>query len=108
MIGTTPAGVDGGNKMRDLTGFLYAQPSFLEGVASILDLGDTLTGYNACETGEQADRLAFRMDWKAIGADMEQALAAHEHDFQKRLSEGQETESDRSRQPLGASGSKGR
>jgi hypothetical protein len=94
--------------MRDLTGFLYAQPSCLEGVARILDLGDTLTGYNACETGEQSDRLAFRMDWKAIGADMEEAFAAYEHDFQKRLSDGQETESDRSREPYGASGSEGR
>lgn len=64
--------------MSDYTSFLYADPSFLEGAARILDFGDTLTALNESPTPEQADALALRMDWRAFGRDLARALGAYE------------------------------
>ncbi|MDA1349683.1 MAG: hypothetical protein O3A47_12600, partial [Chloroflexi bacterium] len=50
--------------------FLYAQPSFLEGFARILDFGNTLNVYNESETGEDADETALWMDWGMVGSEM--------------------------------------
>jgi hypothetical protein len=55
--------------------FLFARPSFLEGVARIVDFGNTLNQYNGCETPEQADLVAIASDWAAIGLDLDQAAA---------------------------------
>ena len=60
--------------MNDEYGLLFAQPSFLEGLARSLDLGDTLTEYNRSESGHAADRRALRSDWDAIGRDMRNAM----------------------------------
>jgi len=49
------------------TYFLFAQPSFLEGAARILDFGDTLTEYNVSVTPQQADYYALLSDWRAVG-----------------------------------------
>ena len=54
--------------------YLFARPSFLLGVASLLDFGNTLTEYNYAVTGEQADYLAVRADWYAIGDDLKAAI----------------------------------
>jgi hypothetical protein len=53
-------------------GFLYARPSFLGGIASVLDLGDTLTEFNNSLTPEQADYIAIKADVQAIAGDMRQ------------------------------------
>ena len=55
--------------MNRLFGFLFARPSFIEGVARTLDLGGTLQEYNSSMTPEQADFLALRADWWTIGED---------------------------------------
>jgi hypothetical protein len=55
--------------MSDLSSFLFARPSFLEGVARLLDFGNTLTEYNQSLTAERADSSAFWCDWRAIGED---------------------------------------
>jgi hypothetical protein len=60
--------------MSDFTTFLFARPSFVEGVARILDLGGTLQEYNQSATGVEADHLALTMDMYAIGQDMRIAL----------------------------------
>ncbi len=52
---------------------LFARPSFIEGVARIFDLGGTLSEYNICDTGEQADYWALWSDWHAIGNDIREA-----------------------------------
>lgn len=57
---------------------LFARPSALGGVASILDFGDTLTEYNTANSPEQADLLALWSDWLAVGDDMWAALRAYE------------------------------
>ena len=54
--------------------FLYARPSFLEGVARLLDMGGTLNEYNASRSGQEADDAALRSDWAAIGQDMRDAI----------------------------------
>lgn len=55
------------------TSVLFALPSFLRGVASILDLGSTLTVYNESSSPEEADAKAIRSDWLAVGDDILQA-----------------------------------
>jgi hypothetical protein len=52
--------------MHELFGFLYARPSFLEGLARIFDFGGTLNEYNQSLTPKQADFLALRADWLTI------------------------------------------
>lgn len=55
--------------MNDYSDLLFARPSFLEGVARVLDLGSTLNEYNCSMTPEQADQLALRSDLQRIGSD---------------------------------------
>jgi hypothetical protein len=47
--------------------FLAAQPSALEGIARVLDMGGTLTVYNDSLSGEFADLVATTADWAAVG-----------------------------------------
>jgi hypothetical protein len=54
--------------------YLFARPSFLSGIARVLDLGSTLNTYNTSETPEAADELALSLDWLAIGADIENSM----------------------------------
>jgi hypothetical protein len=56
--------------MNALSGFLYAEPSTAEGVARVLDLGGTLTEFNASLSEGDADRYAIRADWRAVGCDL--------------------------------------
>ncbi len=58
--------------------FLYARPSFLEGMARVMDMGNTLNEYNTFETGEEADYTALLMDWIAVGRDMQAAMGQYE------------------------------
>ena len=53
----------------DQTMFLFARPSFFEGLARLIDVGDTLTEYNQSLNGQQADDLAMRADLVALGND---------------------------------------
>jgi hypothetical protein len=52
------------------TTFLFARPSFLEGLARSIDLGATLDEYNQSVTPEQADLIAIRNDWEMVGEDI--------------------------------------
>lgn len=74
--------------MNEQFGLLYATPSFLEGIARSIDLGDTLTEYNGSESGAAADLRALRSDWIAIGNDLRQAMAQFEQDNAKQLTHG--------------------
>ena len=60
--------------MSDFSTVLFARPSFLEGVARILDFADLLQEYNRSLTPQQADNLAVAADWGAIGQDIEAAI----------------------------------
>jgi hypothetical protein len=53
--------------------FLLDQPSFIGGMSQVLDLGDTMTGYNESPNGAQADHAALWADWSLIAQDMKVA-----------------------------------
>ena len=58
---------------------LFAEPSFVEGVGSVLDLGATLhKEYNSSETEYEADRKAIQNDWRAVGGDIVFSILNHE------------------------------
>lgn len=61
--------------MGGMTDFLFARPSFVEGMGRAIDLGGTLTEYNQSLDGAQADALALRMDWMTVGDDVRRAMA---------------------------------
>jgi hypothetical protein len=54
--------------------FLFASPSFVEGIARILDFGNTLNVYNYSESEEKADEIAMRLDWAMVGNDLHKAI----------------------------------
>lgn len=56
--------------MSEFSTFLFATPSFSEGMGRVLDIGDTLTEYNRSATPELADQRALRADWCAVGLDI--------------------------------------
>jgi len=62
--------------MSDYSSILFACPSFAEGAARTLDLGNTLFEYNRSETGELADRYALSADWSQVWGDIRQAIEA--------------------------------
>jgi len=60
------------------TDYLYARPSFLEGVARILDFADALNIYNTSPGEEEADARALYEDWQAVRADLRAAMTTFE------------------------------
>lgn len=56
--------------MGHLFGFLFARPSFAEGVARLIDVGHTLDEYNRARDGAEADAIAMRADWHMVGDDL--------------------------------------
>jgi len=56
------------DKKSTYTSFLYAHPSFLEGIARIVDVGNVLQEYNM--SSGDADKKAIRADWRAVENDM--------------------------------------
>ena len=55
--------------------FLYARPSIVEGMARVMDIGDTLNSYN---TSDDPDTVALMMDWLAVGQAMRGAIGEFE------------------------------
>lgn len=68
--------------METYSDFLFARPSFLEGVARIFDFGGTLNEYNGPFTGPDADAAAIWSDWATIGQDMRAAIGAFEAELE--------------------------
>lgn len=67
--------------MSEMYSLLCARPSLIEGVARILDFGNTLTEFNQSLTPQQTDYLALRSDWRVVAGDLWSALAAVEHEL---------------------------
>ena len=59
-------------------GRLFASPSFVEGMARNLDIGNTLQEYNDHPTENEADIEALRSDWKAVGEDIKSTISRYE------------------------------
>ena len=59
--------------MSDTSTSLFARPSFLEGIARILDFGNTLHEYNRGGSSEEADAEAVAVDVASLRHDFEQS-----------------------------------
>ena len=58
---------------------LFAEPFFVEGLASVLDVGGLLRkDYNISESEQEADRKALQNDWRAGGDDMRVSISKYE------------------------------
>ena len=66
-----------GNEVLNMTDFLFARPSLLEGVSRILDFGGSLQKYNISRSPEEADTKAIYNDFRAVGGDMAYAIHAY-------------------------------
>ena len=62
------------DEMNSYSDFLFARPSFMEGLSRALDVGNTLNHYNYSNTPEEADSRALWADWCTIGNDMRLAI----------------------------------
>ena len=60
---------------------LYSQPSFLEGMARLVDFAGSLNVYNYAASPDEADARALLSDWEAVGFDL--LSAKHELDESK-------------------------
>lgn len=59
--------------------YMFAKPSFLNGVARILDIGGTFddSSYWISNSPEEADARALARDWAAVGCDLAEAMEWH-------------------------------
>lgn len=57
-------------KITDDTGFLFADPSFMTGLATVMDIGGALLTYNISPSGSEADERAIASDWAVVGSDI--------------------------------------
>lgn len=60
------------------TFYLFARPSFVEGMARLFDFSGSLQTYNGHESGEQADYEAIKQDWQVIGDDIYKSIDNYE------------------------------
>ena len=60
---------------------LFAEPSFVEGMARVIDIGNTLQEYNTSKTDHEADSKALKNDWKMIGGDVKKAMNMYEQEL---------------------------
>ena len=58
--------------------FLFARPSFIEGMARVLDLGCTLNEYNYSKTGTEADSKALKNDFLMVFQDLGSSISDYE------------------------------
>lgn len=56
------------------TDFLFVRPSFLNGMARVMDVFAELDDYNASNTPDEADATALLIDWQAVARDFEEAM----------------------------------
>jgi hypothetical protein len=60
-------------KMSDFTCILFPRPSFVEGVARLVDVSGLLNQYNISASAEEADRKAIAADWNQVGLEIRKA-----------------------------------
>jgi hypothetical protein len=63
--------------MGEFTSYLFARPSFVEGIGRLFDFGGTLNEYNYSLDEDQADQVALECDWHAIGQDLRAAVGEY-------------------------------
>ena len=68
------------NRLR--TDFLFARPSFLSGMARVLDLFGVFDSYNESRSTEEADARAMYADWRVVGQDIYDASTTFDREIQ--------------------------
>lgn len=58
--------------------FLFSRPSLIEGLARIMDFGNTLNAHRQLSDSHEADLAALRMDWGMIGQDFREVIGEYE------------------------------
>jgi hypothetical protein len=61
-----------------LSEYLYAKPSFWEGIARLMDISGSLSVYNTALTPTEADNLALLSDWLVVGDDLRESITLFE------------------------------
>lgn len=61
-------------QLRNPYSIFFVDPSFVAGMASVMDLGGVLVDFNAAPTPDEADFLALQYDWFKVGQDLYYAL----------------------------------
>lgn len=69
--------------MHNRSVLLFADPSFIGGIASAFDVEGTFLEANVSSSPEQADWLALRSDWQNIGQDAREALRLVVEEFER-------------------------
>ncbi len=54
--------------------YSHPKPGFFEGLARIIDLGNTLDDYPRFRSAREADTFALRSDWIMVGKDIRDAI----------------------------------
>ena len=62
------------------SGRLFANPSFIGGIAKAVDIGAVFDQYNTNATPKAADFFAMLSDWYAVGDDISLAISLYESD----------------------------
>ena len=63
--------------VRNYSSLLCADTVFFRGMARSLDLGSTMTVYNASPSGNIADRNALANDWRVVGDEIRKAMQSY-------------------------------
>lgn len=63
--------------MGDVNYYLFSNPTFIEGMGQVLDLGGTMNMYNVSPTEVEADAIALYSDWKAVGKDISDSIETY-------------------------------
>jgi hypothetical protein len=69
------------NRLR--TDFLFARPSFIAGMARVLDLFGLFDSYNESRSPQEADARAMYADWRITGQDLYDAATQFPIEDQK-------------------------
>ena len=73
-MGTFDAGLIRDN-IRTETGYWFALPSFIGGMARVIDLFGVCNRYRYADSEGEADSNAIRRDFEAVGRDIRAAMA---------------------------------
>jgi len=66
--------------MNTFSSFLFARPSFLEGVGRLVDFGDLLNEYNTSPSPALADYWALSADVCTVGSEIQHAIVVFQPD----------------------------
>jgi hypothetical protein len=63
--------------MSRYTSLFYTQPTFLEGVGRLLDVGGFFDDHDVALSETEIDRVALASDWYAVGEDLRRAISLY-------------------------------